>query len=71
VRAPGCGTVWRSEQAERGPGSRPAGDSTGGAATAQPRRVWAAQRGHVARSIEQGRGADRWATTTVPGGGTG
>jgi hypothetical protein len=41
--------------------------------TDRPWRARAARRGHIARSIEQGRDpeADRWAAATVPGGGTG
>jgi hypothetical protein len=38
VRALGCGAMWRSERAERGVGSRPAWDSAGDTATAQPNR---------------------------------
>jgi hypothetical protein len=49
------------------------GDSAGSAATALPRRVQAAQRGHAARPTEQGRGkgANLWAAATMLGGGIG
>jgi hypothetical protein len=52
------GTAWAAQQ-------RPT--------TAWPRRMRAARRGHVARPAKQGRGkgANRWAVATVPGGGTG
>jgi hypothetical protein len=57
------GATWgqEKEQREGGPGSRPTGDSAGGAA-------WPRRR---AGRTREGEGADRWATATVPGGGTG
>jgi hypothetical protein len=53
---------------ERGGPGRSVGQRGGPTATHAGGEAW-----HVARLAGQGRGggADRWATTTVPGGGTG
>jgi hypothetical protein len=57
----GPGAAWDSAAAQQRP------------AAARSRHAGAAQRGHVARPAEQGRGGgtDWWAMATVPGSGTG
>jgi hypothetical protein len=68
------GDATRQERAER-EGERGGPDHLADGArlaAAQDRREWVAWRDHAARSAEQGRGkgADRWAATTVSGGST-
>jgi hypothetical protein len=60
-REGGPGAAWDSAAAQQRP------------AAARSRHAGAAQRGHVARPAEQGRGGgtDWWAMATVPGSGTG
>jgi hypothetical protein len=63
---PGFGVAWRGKRGrERGPGR--------GAGQLGDQRAQAAWRGHAACPAEQGRGkgANGWATATVPSGGTG